>query len=55
MVFTINRFQISGDLWLLTGTGIAPYLSMLTDEKFGKNLKNNSITHYKKPKSMYLF
>ncbi len=36
--FTLDRFDFGGDLWLFsTGTGVAPYLCMLQQEKIWKN------------------
>ena len=36
--FTLDRFDSGGDLWLFsTGTGVAPYLCMLQQEKIWEN------------------
>ena len=54
--FTIGRFQISGDLWLLaTGTGIAPYLSILTDEKIWQKFKKITILHIIRNQSQCIY
>jgi hypothetical protein len=42
--FTLDRFEPTGDLWLFfTGTGIAPYLAMLNNERIWKSFKNISL------------
>ena len=50
--FTLDRFNPGGDLWLFsTGTGIAPYLCMLQQEKIWRNFTRiNLISSFKNQK-----
>lgn len=54
--FTLDRFEPTGDLWLFfTGTGIAPYLAMLNNERIWKSFKNISLIGAFREKSQNVY
>ena len=54
--FTLDRFEPKGDLWLFfTGTGIAPYLAMLNNERIWKSFKNISLIGAFREKSQNVY
>ncbi len=54
--FTIDRFKISGDLWLIaTGTGIAPYLSILSESKIWEGFEKINLIHIIRDQSQGIY
>ena len=54
--FTLDRFGPGGDLWLFsTGTGVAPYLCMLQQEKIWENFSTVSLICSFKDQTQFVY
>ena len=54
--FTLDRFLLQGDLWLLaTGTGIAPFLSIISEKKVWHNFQSVNLLHSVRDNSQIIY